>query len=483
MSAEQHFPGEQEREPSLATSNTSSFPPLGPHAKYKNLWDNPRLRWRSHTFAPAFLPVALQKPEAGYLVALLSQMLVVMLMTLLMRYSAHFRFLEAPTLLVVLLVALGWGVLPGLLATLIGSGWIIYLALPIYIPYSGSYTEDLASVCFYLIVSITICVVASQTQRGRLRAEQLALRLLSSEREAAERANQLEVVYEAMIDGVIIYDSEGHILRMNSAYRHMVALDTNPAHAALTPEQRGTMLRIRDEKGVPLNGPQMPVQRTLSGETFTAERAMDIRVRALDGREVQFNITGSPLYNSVGKLTGGVLIFRDVTERRHLERKTQQALESLLLLAEELVQMPAVASNLSNSRLFASTTVAHRLLEHICLISGCTRIGLMLVNQTTGVVFPLAALGLSADLERNWLDQRQDYPVEQLLQTPVIGPILRAHDVGVLDFTQPQLSHLANPYGISQAVVAPMYIESRLIGFLFLDHGGRHILIQRLSWL
>ncbi|GCE08537.1 ATP-binding protein [Dictyobacter aurantiacus] len=470
MNVEQPFPEEPKRKIFAFGRVFSAC--LQTSVLYKKMEKYLRRQLRSQTFAPAFLPASLQKPIAGYLIALISQSLVVVGMTSVMQRFGNFRFLEAPTLLVGLLITLGWGVLPGLLAILIGTGWTVYLALPAFFPFLRAYTEDITSAIFYLAVGATLCVVASQTQRARLRAEQLANRLRTSEQDAAERAGQLEAVYEAMVDGVILYDSVGHIVRMNAAYRRMLALDLDSSHVLLTPEQRGQSLHIRDEKGQLLRADQMPVQRALGGEVFTSTNSMDIRVHALDGRDVQLNITGSPLYDHMGNLTGGVLIFRDVTERRSLERKTQQALTSLLSLAEELVQTPVSDSSLSSSRPSASTTIAYRLLEHIGLITGSTRSGLTLVDQATSTVFPVAAIGLSADMQQKWLEQRQDYSVEQLLQNPVIGSILRTRDIGILDYTQPPLSSAVNTFGISQAAVAPMYIEDRLVGFLFADHGG-----------
>ena len=67
---------------------------------------------------------------------------------------------------------------------------------------------------------------------------------------------------------------------------------------------------------------------------------MDIIVHTLDGRELQLNVTGAPTHDQNGDIQGGVLIFRDVTERRRLERRTQDSLDALLIMAEALVQHP-----------------------------------------------------------------------------------------------------------------------------------------------
>ncbi|HVB24064.1 MAG TPA: PAS domain-containing protein [Ktedonobacteraceae bacterium] len=49
--------------------------------------------------------------------------------------------------------------------------------------------------------------------------EQLEARLLETEFTAADHASRLEAIFEAMTDGVVIYDASGRVLQMNSAYR------------------------------------------------------------------------------------------------------------------------------------------------------------------------------------------------------------------------------------------------------------------------
>src|SRR5260221_13067102 len=66
-------------------------------------------------------------------------------------------------------------------------------------------------------------------------------------------------------------------------------------------------------------------------------------MRTPDGRKVLLSITGAPLRNRQGQITGAVWLARDVTERRRLEQYTQEALDALLAMAEALVQTPEAA--------------------------------------------------------------------------------------------------------------------------------------------
>lgn len=144
-------------------------------------------------------------------------------------------------------------------------------------------------------------------------------------REAATHASQLEAIFEAITDGVIVYDNRGNILRMNSAYRRAIGLDSRPEHALLAPDERGDALELRGEDGQPMPNEQRPVQRMLNGEVMTGKNTVDILVHTLDGHEVQLNVSGTPMWNKRGQLVGGVMIFRDVTERRKHEMVLREA--------------------------------------------------------------------------------------------------------------------------------------------------------------
>ena len=163
---------------------------------------------------------------------------------------------------------------------------------------------------------------------------------------------------------------------------------------------RGDMLALRDERGQLLDKSQRPVTRMLNGEVMSGKDMMDILVQALDGREVQLNISGTPMRDSEGHISGGVMIFRDVTERRKLERRTHDALQGLLAVAEALVQVP---ENSVRNNSFATSGIAHQIVELMRRVLGCQRVGITLLEQTTGEFSPGAIVGVSPEQRLQWL--------------------------------------------------------------------------------
>ncbi len=281
-------------------------------------------------------------------------------------------------------------------------------------------------------------------------------------------------VFEAMTDGVHVYDKDGRILHTNHAFRKLIGLDTLPVHKQLSPDDRGQQLQLRDEHGTPLPEEEHPVHRILAGETLTGDSMMDVRIRTLDGRELYLNVTGAPTYDQNNTIQGGVLILRDVTERHRMELRTQDALEALLRMAEELVQRPDEQSAPNVATPVPDKEVAQRLAELIRSVLDCERVSITLVNPHTHALRSSAVVGLSPEQEQAWRERRSDYLLSEQIHDPELNASLYANNVIVVDMTQPPLSEQPNPYGIQTMLLAPMILGSSLIGVLALDHGGRY---------
>jgi signal transduction histidine kinase len=173
------------------------------------------------------------------------------------------------------------------------------------------------------------------TERRRL--EQL---LRDSERKLAERVGQLEAIFEAMIDGLIVFDGQGHLLDMNRAARDLLGLDTKPDYSLDLAYERPSPYEVRDEQGQPLFVEQWPLLRIMKGEVLTGTTAVDVIIRTPNGREVQLNVSGAPVRDQHGHIDGAVMVMRDVTERRRLEQHAKGQMDEFLGIASHELRTP-----------------------------------------------------------------------------------------------------------------------------------------------
>ncbi len=145
-------------------------------------------------------------------------------------------------------------------------------------------------------------------------------------RELAGRVNQLEAIFESITDGLTVYDREGNFLFSNTAVRQFVGMDLRPDYTDRPLEQRFAQLSPTTTDGHPLAPKQWPQFRILRGEVLTGNQAVDIQIRSFDGSTLILAISGAPIRDANGQISGAVLISRDVTERRLVEEERKQML-------------------------------------------------------------------------------------------------------------------------------------------------------------
>ncbi len=142
----------------------------------------------------------------------------------------------------------------------------------------------------------------------RLRAtEQLAL-------EHERHALQLEAVLASMNDALLIVDARGAIVRFNRAARELLRLDT----ASLVLGQPLERQRVEQwpTTAREIAAALVPVIDALRSGSNVDSLEVELR----SGERRVLSVGASALRSSKGPLQGGVIVLRDITEQRDLER-------------------------------------------------------------------------------------------------------------------------------------------------------------------
>jgi PAS domain-containing protein len=154
-----------------------------------------------------------------------------------------------------------------------------------------------------------VAVFRDQTEQKRLERDREA-----AHAKAEQQAAQLVAIFEAMTDGVVVFDKEGHLIRENAAHRLLLGFDKVLPHVADVPlSERRALFPTYDEHGHLLGPGEGPLARALRGEVVSSGKTMDLHARSLDGQEVEMGVSAVPLWNREGQVTGAVGIFRDQT--------------------------------------------------------------------------------------------------------------------------------------------------------------------------
>jgi PAS domain S-box-containing protein len=293
--------------------------------------------------------------------------------------------------------------------------------------------------------------------------------------ETPARATQLAAIVDTMADGVLVYDREGRILRTNHADTELLRWDLHPGGIPRTVRERGQLVELRDGHGQPLPQEQWPAFRVLQGETLRGATAMDTWLRALDGRDILCNTSGAPVRDADGQIVGGVLILRDVTERRRQEQRTHEVLDALLAMAETLV---STAPDPADEREFTMAGIVQRLADLTRTVLSCERVTMVPVGpdgevqQTVGV-----AGSITVEESQQWQTlappQGQRY-LQDFLPAALIVRLQRGELIPV-DRQEAPFNLWPNPLAWRSMLQVPMLLGGQLAGILTTDHHGRDL--------
>lgn len=314
---------------SFSEKKESKDQPVEPHIivrPYQKL-----LRWlRANTFTPTFFTGVWSHPILGYLFAILAQAVIGLVLLTLIRTYPSFRFTEGLFILVSLLMALGWGAGPSIVATLVGAILLVLFILPPAFSLTLTQKEDVIGLGLYLAVGLTLSVLASQTERARRTSEQLRI--------------QLNTIIEAIPDPLIIYDRQGKPIRQNRIAQELNP--TQPAQSSLSATQRPYDIYTADGKLLLFD--EWPFSRALRGETLVGtEITYHNPVRQ---QERFVSVSAAPLRTPPdGTIEGMVAITHDITEHKRREEA--------LRASEERIRFTAEVSKVLSSSLDYETTL------------------------------------------------------------------------------------------------------------------------------
>lgn len=195
-----------------------------------------------------------------------------------------------------------------------------------------------------------------------------------------EQANLMETILKSISDGIIVADTAGKFLYVNSGARQIVGVDIKDGFPDDCAARHGVYFPDRE---TPMEMEDLPLMRAIRHGESTDEKDVFMRnEKRQDG--VYIRMSARPLLDKSGKVSGGVVIFRDVTER---------------VLAEE-----ALSRAFDQGRLEMVDTILHNIGNAMnSVTTGIETVRRKLTNDQAGR--RLFALATAIDSHRNdWVD-------------------------------------------------------------------------------
>ena len=214
---------------------------------------------------------------------------------------------------------------PAIAATLLGGASVSFFIMPPRLSFSVERMEDASGLVVYgVMCSLFVAMFEAMRQsQQRILEQQEALESEASARrqaqsDLAQQEELLRVTLQSIGDGVIATDTAGNVTFLN----HVAEQLTRWTSADAAGKPLDSVFRIINETTrQPADNPAHKALRQgmivgLANHTILIDR---------EGGERAIDDSAAPIVGSDGQILGCVLVFRDVTERRHADEALRQS--------------------------------------------------------------------------------------------------------------------------------------------------------------
>lgn len=304
---------------------------------------------------------------------------------------------------------------------------------PTYVPSKGhlAFAQDIAAQC------------AIAVEKAQLLAD-----LHQAAALANERANTLDAVFQAMTEGITVLDQEGQVLVRNTAASYFLGVPVNTSERLQTFLERFPTYSLH---GQPLATEDFPLSRALKGERIRGERFVTVRG---DGAERVIEVNVTHMLDEVGKQSGLVGAFRDITEQTRAERRIRRALETMLHVAEAVSGITEIKD------------ILHSVLQRTLTTLNCHRGLVQLYDVEQQTFIPLLTIGFSTEEEAKWLLEQSLWLTPELNQQHFPTHLRGGHATVLNGNQRYSESDTTSPILV---LAAPIVHHDRLLGLMMLD--------------
>ncbi len=191
------------------------------------------------------------------------------------------------------------------------------------------------------------------TEQRRVEADRVRLleKVETLAAKAEKHADELDAVFAAITDAVMVYDAQGTPIRANPAALQDLGLDP----VAMDPKEVASKVYVVDAVGNPIGAHEFPFQLSRQGARPGQQRY--VLTNAL-GRELVILASAEPLFTG-GKLAGRVVFWHDITD----QERAGNALRRALIRAKE--REAQISALLTSARAVLETNVFEEAAEVI----------------------------------------------------------------------------------------------------------------------
>jgi len=218
----------------------------------------------------------------------------------------------------VVLCAWFGGLRPGLLSTALSGITAWYLFIPPKFSFAVLDRSAIVQLVIFLLAGALISLLAESLHVARRKTEQ-------SEAKAREEHERLRVTLSSIGDGAIATDANGIVVFINSVAAELTGWNEEGVGRPL--EEVFKVVNEQTRSSV-----ENPALRSMRAGNIVGLANHSLLI-AKNGFEIPIDDSGAAIKDSEGNIVGSVLIFRDITERKRVEK--ERALHAAIVESSE----------------------------------------------------------------------------------------------------------------------------------------------------
>jgi PAS domain S-box-containing protein len=238
------------------------------------------------------------------------------------------------------------GFWPGVLSTVLGGLTAWYIFMPPSFSWMVLDPSSASQLIVFLLASLFICLLAESLHEATRQARQ-------SEIKEREQHEQYRVTLGSIGDAVIATDAKGRVTFMNAVAESLTGWTYQNASGRPLDE---VFKVLHEESRQPVSNPALQALQ----KGFVVGLANHSVLIAKDGTERAIDDSAAPIQTAETGITGAVLVFRDITERRAAQRELVESRERFRITLESIGD--AVIATDAEGRVSFVNPVAQKLL-------------------------------------------------------------------------------------------------------------------------
>jgi PAS domain S-box-containing protein len=215
---------------------------------------------------------------------------------------------------------------------------------------------------------------------------EMALYKHQVQRKLRDNERWLAATLKSIGDGVITTDTHGCVTFMNPVAEALTGWQNAEARG----ESLLQVFQVVEPEAQQVSGKRM--EETSSGESIASLENHSVLI-SRDGRETTIDRSGAPIVDDRGNVTGGVLVFHDIGERRNAEQILRQRNRDLELLNRA---SQAFISTLDLDQVLATV------LDEVRRVLGVIACSAWLLDPKTGELVCRQVTDPQGDVVRGW---------------------------------------------------------------------------------